>query len=65
MIEVSITDFQGITAEFTLGAPITWIAGPNGSGKSRIARALAAVLSGTTTPTHRQEKRSPRVPNGR
>ena len=50
MAEVSISDFQGISAEFTLGTPICWIAGPNGSGKSRIARAIAAVLSGTTAP---------------
>ena len=50
MTAVQITDFQGISADFTLGSPITWIAGPNGSGKSRIARALGAVLSGTTTP---------------
>jgi hypothetical protein len=50
MTEVSITDFQGVSAEFDLGTPLCLISGSNGAGKSRIARALAAVLSDTPTP---------------
>jgi hypothetical protein len=50
MTEVSIVDFQGVSAKFALGHPLTMISGANGAGKSRIARALAAVLSDTTTP---------------
>jgi hypothetical protein len=38
MTEVSITDFQGVSAKFALGSPLTLISGGNGVGKSRIAR---------------------------
>jgi hypothetical protein len=50
MTDVQLTDFQGVTAKFTLGSPLSLLSGPNGAGKSRIARALAAVLSDTPTP---------------
>jgi energy-coupling factor transporter ATP-binding protein EcfA2 len=50
MVEISISDFQGISCQFEIGRPLTLVAGPNGAGKSRIARALAAIVSDTTMP---------------